>query len=120
MDEPVRRALAKDRTIDITTTGRQTGEPRRIEVWMFRANGRAFLSGAPGRRDWFANLLANPEFTLHLKQSARADLPARAHPITGEEERREAIAGIFEDLGRESGDLDAWVARSPLAEIEVL
>jgi deazaflavin-dependent oxidoreductase (nitroreductase family) len=120
MDDSVREALANDRTIDITTTGRHTGRPRRIEVWIFRHDGRLFLSGAPGRRDWFANLLATPEFTLHLKRSAQADLAARAHPISDDEERREAITGIFEDLGRESTDLDGWVARSPLAEIEIL
>jgi hypothetical protein len=31
--------------------------------------------------------LANPEFTFHLKGSARADLPAIARPITEEAER---------------------------------
>jgi hypothetical protein len=32
MDERVRQALASDRTIDITTTGRSSGLPRRIET----------------------------------------------------------------------------------------
>ena len=79
---------------------------------------RTFLSGSPGTRDWYANLLAEPEFTFHLKGSAQADLPAVARPITDEAERREVIAGILEDLGRGSGNLEEWVARSPLAEVE--
>jgi deazaflavin-dependent oxidoreductase (nitroreductase family) len=118
MDEAVQRALENDRTIDITTTGRNSGEPRRIEIWRYRYDGRTFLSGSPGTRDWYANLVAHPEFTFHLKGSAQADLPAVARPITDEAERREVIQGIVEDLGRTPGDLEEWIAGSPLAEVE--
>jgi deazaflavin-dependent oxidoreductase (nitroreductase family) len=118
VDERIQQALENDRTIDITTTGRTSGQPRRIEIWMYRYNGRVFLSGSPGTRDWYANLRVNPEFTFHLKGSAQADLPAVAHPITDEAERREVIRGILEELGRGSGDVDEWVARSPLIEVE--
>ena len=117
MDESVQRALENDRTVDITTTGRSSGQPRRIEIWRYRYDGRTFLSGSPGTRDWYANLLADPEFVFHLKGSAQADLQAVARPITDEAERREVIAGILDDLGRGSGDLEGWVARSPLAEV---
>ncbi len=118
MDEAVQRALENDRTIDITTTGRRSGKPRRLEIWRYRYDGRTFLSGSPGRRDWYANLVENPEFSFHLKGSAQADLAAVARPITDEDERREVIAGILEDLGRGSGSLDEWVESSPLAEVE--
>jgi len=118
LDEAVQRALENDRTVDITTTGRTSGQPRRIEIWRYRYDGRTFLSGSPGTRDWYANLLAKPEFTFHLKGSAQADLPAVARPITDEEGRREAIAGILEDLGRGSGNLEDWVESSPLVEVE--
>ena len=117
LDDAVQRALENDRTVDITTAGRNSGQPRRIEIWQYRYGGRTFLSGSPGTRDWYANLLADPEFTFHLKGSAQADLPAIARPITDEAERREVIAGILDDLGRGSGDLEEWVARSPLAEV---
>jgi deazaflavin-dependent oxidoreductase (nitroreductase family) len=118
LDEAVQRALENDRTIDITTTGRRSGEPRRLEIWRYRYDGRTFLSGSPGTRDWYANLIANPEFTFHLKGSVQADLPAVARPITDEEERREVTAGILEDLRRGSGSLEEWVGSSPLVEIE--
>jgi deazaflavin-dependent oxidoreductase (nitroreductase family) len=120
MDEQIRRALASDRTIDITTIGRRSAEPRRIEIWFYRYDGRVFLSGSPGTRDWYANLLANPELTFHLKGSVQADMPARARPITDEAERREVIAGILEELGRGYGRLEDWVAGSPLAEVEFI
>ena len=118
MDEPIQRALENDRTIDITTSGRNSGEPRRIEIWMYRYDGRVFLSGSPGTRDWYANLVRDPEFTFHLKGSVQADLPAVAHPITDEAERREVIRGIREELGRGTENVDEWVARSPLVEVE--
>lgn len=118
MDERIRRALENDRTIDITTTGRNSGQPRRIEVWRYLYDGRIFLSGSPGTRDWYANLLAKPEFTFHLKGSVQADLPAIAHPVTDETERRKVMPSILDDLGRGSGDLEELVARSPLVEVE--
>jgi deazaflavin-dependent oxidoreductase (nitroreductase family) len=118
VDEGIQRALEGDRTIDITTTGRHSGEPRRIEIWRYRYDGRTFLSGSPGTRDWYANLVADPEFTFHLKGSVQADLPAVAHAITDDAERREVIAGIREELGRGSANLEDWVAQSPLAEVE--
>jgi deazaflavin-dependent oxidoreductase (nitroreductase family) len=120
LEEAVQRALENDRTIDITTTGRRSGQARRIEIWRYRYDGRTFLSGSPGTRDWYANLIANPEFTFHLKGSAQADLPAVARPITDEEERREVVTGILEDLGRGSGNLEEWVESSPLVEVEFL
>ena len=118
MDERIQRALENDRTIDITTTGRNSGQPRRIEIWRYRYNGRTFLSGSPGTRDWYANLLTSPEFTFHLKGSVHADLPAVARPITDEAERREVVRGILEDLGRGTRNVDDWVAGSPLVEVE--
>jgi deazaflavin-dependent oxidoreductase (nitroreductase family) len=118
VDERIQRAIENDRTVDITTTGRNSGEPRRIEIWRYRYDGRTFLSGSPGTRDWYANLRVNPEFTFHLKGSTQADLAAVARPITEQAERREVIQGILEDLGRGTGNVDEWVARSPLVEVE--
>jgi deazaflavin-dependent oxidoreductase (nitroreductase family) len=116
MEADVRAALAHDRTIDITTTGRRSGLPRRIETWFYNVDGRIYLSGSPGRRDWYANLRADPRLVFHLKESIRADLPARARLITDADERREAVAGIFAALGK-LGDPEEWVARSPIAEV---
>src|SRR5215212_3067457 len=116
MDERVRSALANDRTIDITTIGRASGLPRRIETWFYRVDDQIYLTGSPGRRDWYANLLANPDFTFHLKQSIVADLSARATPITDREERRAIFKLILSDLGG-TEDLEAWLERSPLAVV---
>src|SRR6185503_17815302 len=63
MESRVRRALETERTIDITTTGRTSGRPRRIEMWFHNLDGRLYLTGTPGSRDWYANLLRHPAFT---------------------------------------------------------
>ena len=118
MDEQVKQALECDRTIDITTTGRKTGQPRRIEIWFHNLDGHLYITGQPGRRDWYANMVANPEFTFHLKGRVKADLPARARPITDEVERREVMSRIIDGLGG-GRDLEAWVEGSPLVEIEI-
>ena len=116
MEQHVRQALARDRTIDITTIGRRSGQPRRAEIWFHNLDGRIYITGLPGRRDWYANLLADPRFTFHLKESTAADLPARAIPVTHSEERRAILARILDALGR-PGDLDAWISDSPLVEV---
>lgn len=116
MDTETRRALARDRTIDITTIGRASGRPRRIEMAFHNLDGTIYITGTPGKRDWYANLVAHPDFTFHLKQSAAADLAARATPITDPETRRAILARILANIGR-SGDLDAWLAGSPLVRV---
>lgn len=116
MDDEVRLALDRGRTVDITTIGRRTGIPRRIEIWFHNLDGHIYLTGTPGRRSWYSNLLANPEFTFHLKGSVRADLPARAVPIMDEGSRRRILSTILERM-QGWGRLEAWVAGSPLVEV---
>ncbi|GAB1691577.1 hypothetical protein KRM28CT15_33800 [Krasilnikovia sp. M28-CT-15] len=115
-------ALAQDRVIDITTTGRKTGEPRRIEIWFHRLDGRYYITGTPGRpRDWYANLVANSAFTFHLKESVTADLQATARPVTDPAEREKVLAGLLAPLGdftsQPGQEPEVWVASSPLVEV---
>jgi deazaflavin-dependent oxidoreductase (nitroreductase family) len=105
-------ALRRDRTIDITTIGAKSGRPHRIETWAWLDGDTLYLTGSPGRRDWYANLLATPDLTLHLKRDVVADVPARARAIVDETERR----SIFERL--RPAQADAWTAGSPLVEVE--
>lgn len=110
----IQRALASDRVIDITTIGRQSGEPRRIEIWFHRVDGRYYITGTPGARSWYANLLAHPDFTFHLKGSARADLAARATPVEGPEKERVLRAIAASLLNR---DITLHPDTSPLVEV---
>ncbi|NAS25899.1 nitroreductase family deazaflavin-dependent oxidoreductase [Herbidospora sp. NEAU-GS84] len=109
LPDHIRRAIeitpaagTSERIIDITTLGRRTGRPRRIEIFFYRAAGSTYLcSGAcGGATDWYANLLANPTFTFHLKNGVRADLPALATPVTAPAERQAVLAEIVADLNQ--------------------
>lgn len=117
MDELIEEALQIDRTIDITTTGRTSGEPRRIEVWFHNVDGAVFITGTPGTRDWYANLSADPSFVFHLKETTTADLTARATPVTEAAERRPILEVITKRIDA-SDPLDEWVERSPLVRVE--
>jgi deazaflavin-dependent oxidoreductase (nitroreductase family) len=106
------------RPIDITTTGRRTGEPRRIEIAIHVIDGRLFISGMPSPRTraWIHNLEANPRMTVHVKDPALArDLPATARVITDEAERREIMPFIAANWRRT--DVDRMVEQSPLIEV---
>ncbi|HLF42334.1 MAG TPA: nitroreductase/quinone reductase family protein [Acidimicrobiia bacterium] len=81
---PSDETLAAHRTIEITTVGRRTGQPRRMEIWWFYVEGRFFITGTPGARDWYANVNRSPELIVHV---AGWDLPAMAHPIKDLETR---------------------------------
>ncbi len=120
MEDSIRRALAQGGTIDITTTGRQTGLPRRIEIVYHVVDGRIYISGQPRsdrKRSWLSNLEAEPRFTFHLKRGVQADLPATARVITDEGERRAIIQHVARNWNRT--DVDFMVAHSPLVEVTI-
>src|SRR3989442_2689092 len=119
MDDQIRQALTRGRTIDITTTGRRSGEPRRIEIVLHNIDGRIYLSGMPSRRrrSWLANLEADPHFTFHLKGSTPADLPATARIITDEAERRTLLTTVASAWRR--NDVETMVTYSPLVEVTI-
>ncbi len=116
MDAAVQHALEHGRVIDITTSGRKSGQPRRIEIWFHNLGGQIYITGLPGRRDWYANLRTNPHFIFHLKEGVQADLPAHATLIEDEATRRAVLAQIVQRVGR-SNDLETWVAHSPLIAV---
>lgn len=125
MEQDIATALATGGIADITTIGRKTGTPRRIEIFFHNFDGNLYLAGRPGfKRDWLANLSAHPQFTLHLKRGVHADLPATASLITDPEERyrilwRARTESWAVEPGRAERDHAHWVATSPLASFVV-
>jgi deazaflavin-dependent oxidoreductase (nitroreductase family) len=117
--EAVSSALRRGHTIDITTTGRRSGLPRRLEIVFHNIDGRIYVSGTPHRkrRSWLANLEANPRFTFHLKGKVHADLPATARIIEDEAERRDILRHVARTWGRDA--LDLMVRFSPLIEATI-
>jgi deazaflavin-dependent oxidoreductase (nitroreductase family) len=113
-----RAELADDPTVDITTTGRHSGVPRRIEIWMLDVDGRFFITGTPGRRDWLANLRADHSLVVHLKRRAHLDLAARATPVADDHTRRAVLEHLSATWYRSQESLDVLLATAPMVEIE--
>jgi len=106
--------LARHRTIDLTTIGRKSGKPRRIEIWWFHVDGRFVITGTPGRRDWLANIHANPYVTIHVDGN---DIPARASPVVDLDQRRAVFMDSSTSWYTTQAELDRLVATSPMVEI---
>lgn len=119
MEPLVRRALSHGHLIDITTTGRITGAPRRIEITFHNLDGRIYITGIPHRsrtRAWLRNLEADPRFTFHLIAPVQADLPATARVIGDPAERRAILERIARIWRR---DPEEMIAYSPLIEVTI-
>jgi len=118
MDTQIERALTTDGLIDMTTIGKKTGKPHTVEIAFHNFDGVLYISGLPGKRDWYANLVANPHFTFHLKQSTQASLPAKAIPITDETERRRVLSKVVKKWNGQE-QLETFVQSSPLVEVQL-
>jgi deazaflavin-dependent oxidoreductase (nitroreductase family) len=94
----------------LTTTGRRSGEPRRVIIGYYE-DGEDLVSmamngwGAP-EPAWWLNLQAHPEAVVELAGGVRRDVLGRA--AAGEE--RERLWQRWRDLDK---DLDAFAARRP-------
>jgi deazaflavin-dependent oxidoreductase (nitroreductase family) len=120
MDNSTRLALTHSGLIDITTRGRSSGKPRRIEIAYHVIDGCIYISGMPNarrKRSWLANLEADSRFTFHLKRGVRADLPATARVITDEAERRAILVDVARAWNR--SDVETMVAYSPLIQVTI-
>lgn len=127
MNEEIRDALRKDRTIDIIIIGAKSGLPRRLEIWFTNVDGRIIICGTPNAkggkghyspRDWLANLRAYPEFTFCIKESLKIELPAKAVEIVDPQDRRYLMSAPETKWYRDQVDsIDDLVNKSPIVEV---
>ena len=121
MNDPIRRALSSGRVIDITTTGRRSGEDRRIEIVFHNVDGRLYITGMPNpdrTRAWIHNLQDDPRLTFHLKGSVQADLSATARVVTDDVERRSVLGWVVANAWKKM-DVEAMIQHSPLIEVVI-
>lgn len=118
-------ALARGGVIDITTVGAKTDASRRIEIVFHQFDGMYYITGRPGfKRDWLANLIANPQFTVHLRGDSGADVSATAREVTDEDQRAAVLYRILTESwdnepAKAEHILPRWVNQSPLVEFTV-
>jgi hypothetical protein len=120
----VEQALERGGVVDITTTGRKSGRSHRVEIVFHNIDGDLYISGRPGARDWYANVLADPRLTLHLKKGVAADITGVAEPVIDVERRAELLRRILVQGFRVDPDdaeqrLPVFVESAPLIRLDV-
>jgi deazaflavin-dependent oxidoreductase (nitroreductase family) len=120
LSETTRAALNHSQLIDLTTTGRRTGQQRRIEIFLHNDDGQLFITGMPRAdrtRDWIYNIEADPHVVVHLKQSVVVDVPATARVVTDPAERRPFIEAAARRWRRT--DVPNMLRHSPLIMLTI-
>jgi deazaflavin-dependent oxidoreductase (nitroreductase family) len=97
----------------LTTTGRRSGAPHRIEIWFGLHEGTVYLlSGGGDRSDWVRNLMVSPAIVMELGGDVR---PATARVLEdGTEEDALARRLLVEKYRASGDDLSSW-GRTSLA-----
>ena len=109
------RALADLDYCYLTTTGRHSGRPHRIEIWFAVSDGVAYLlSGGGERSDWVRNLTISPDVVLEIGGEKRT---TKARVVTDPDEDALARRIVGEKYQpRHQGNLDDWGTTSlPIA-----
>ena len=106
--------LARHRTIDLSTIGRRSGQWRRVEIWWFLFEEKLIITGTPGRRDWLANLRADPRLVIHAPEG---DFPGEAVEISDPAYRRRFFESRQTRWYSNQAGLQAMVERAPMVEV---
>jgi deazaflavin-dependent oxidoreductase (nitroreductase family) len=90
----------------LTTIGRRTGRPHRIEIWFAVQDGDMYLlSGGRDRSDWVRNVQVNTAVSVELADETHPGTARVIQPGTVEDRRaRELLVEKY----REGDNLDEW------------
>jgi hypothetical protein len=102
----------------LTTTGRITGNPHRIEIWFAMVDETVFLmAGDRDRSDWVRNVMISSDVVLEIGDRKRS---TRARVVDeGTDEDALARHLMLEKYGdRDGGDLSTWGRTALVVAIE--
>jgi len=102
----------------LTTIGRRSGAPHRIEIWFVAHEDGAYLLSDGGAADWYRNLEVTPAVTLEIA-GERRDTTARTVPADdpANEVVRPAMVAKYQ-AGYPQEDLMGWSREARLVRIE--
>ena len=91
----------------LTTLGRRTGRPHRIEIWFAECGGRLYLmSGGRDRADWVRNIESDQRVSIELGNETHEGVAHIVATHTAEDQRaRELLMAKYADS---EDDLDEW------------
>jgi deazaflavin-dependent oxidoreductase (nitroreductase family) len=91
----------------LTTTGRHSGRPHRIEIWFALENATVYLlSGGGDRSDWVRNLMISPDVVVQIGEEKRS---TKARVVRDADEDLLARRLVVDKYApRYRGDLTDW------------
>lgn len=104
----------------VTTTGRVSGRPHRIEIWYAGAPDRDtiyLLAGGRDRSDWVRNLMRTPACTVEIAGQRFGGVARVLDPGAPEDE---AARTLVHDKYAQGDDLVAWRAEALPVAIDLL
>jgi deazaflavin-dependent oxidoreductase (nitroreductase family) len=111
-------ALPEEDYCYVTTTGRVTGKPHRIEIW-FALEGRTLYILAGGRHssDWVKNVKKQPDVPVRIGAIAVFE----GHVRIVEDPAEDALARriVFAKYSPTNGDLEKWARTALPVAIEL-
>ncbi len=98
MDTRLTEILSSSFLIRTTMTKRKSGGEQTVETtYVWDGAQRIVLSGYPGKRDWMANMKANPSVMLHtVEGDVWFDIPGEARIVTDRNERVPLLIAFIE------------------------
>lgn len=94
----------------LTTTGRRTGRPHRIEIWFAVEGDRMFMmAGGRDTSDWIKNLMAEPQVQVELGGQTRSGVAVVIDPESPDDE---LARNLLFNKYRKGNELDDWRVRS--------
>lgn len=116
MQPEILDTLRKEKFAHLTTDGRKTGKPHRVELWFSLGAGKIFLSHEGDHTDWMRNITKNKR--VHI-QIGRLDVEAEAMILK---------EGVSNELGKTSlyekyygpapkATIDDWFELSTIIEL---
>jgi deazaflavin-dependent oxidoreductase (nitroreductase family) len=104
--------------IDLTTTGRVTGEPHRIEIWFAQEGSRLYLlAGGGDRADWVRNVRHDGRVVVHAGDLDLAGLARVVHDADEATRAKDTIVAKYQP--GYGGDLSRWRDRSLPVAVEL-
>lgn len=103
--------------LHLTTTGRRSGRPQRIEIWFAVRDGRLYLlSGGRDRSDWVRNIQATPRVTVELAGEKHTGVARILVEGTPEDQRAREL--LVQKYRTTEDDLADWGRRCLAVVIE--
>jgi deazaflavin-dependent oxidoreductase (nitroreductase family) len=97
MASELKQALDDAREVDLTVTGRKSGQPSTRPVWFVEEGGTVYLMPVGGSgASWYKNLLETP--TIQLSAEG-ADAETEAKPVTDAGVVKDVVARFSDKYG---------------------